>query len=45
MHSQIRSSLHRQQLMRAMKRVILGLGAAPGPPRELACQQVRTLCH
>ena len=26
--------------MRAMKRVILGLGAAPGPPRSLQCQQV-----
>ena len=37
---QIRSSLHQQQLMRAMKRVILGLGAAPSAPRQLECRQV-----
>ena len=40
--SQITSKLHRQQLVRAMKRVILGLGAVPGAPRGLLCKQV---CH
>ena len=38
--SQITSKLHRQQLVRAMKRVILGLGAVPGAPRGLLCKQV-----
>ena len=37
---QITSKLHRQQLVRAMKRVILGLGAVPGAPRGLLCEQV-----
>lgn len=38
--SQIRSALHRQQLTRAMKRVILGLGTSPSAPRDLQCRQV-----
>lgn len=37
---QITSKLHRQQLVRAMKRVILGLGAVPGMPQDLQCTQV-----
>ena len=37
---QISSKLHRQQLVRAMKRVILGLGAVPSSPRDLQCRQV-----
>ena len=37
---QITSKLHRQQLVRAMKRVILGLGAVPGMPQDLQCKQV-----
>ncbi len=36
--AQVTSNLHRQQLVRAIKRVILGLGAAPGPPRRLRCR-------
>jgi len=36
--AQVTSNLHRQQLVRAIKRVILGLGAAPGAPRRLRCQ-------
>lgn len=38
---QITSKLHRQQLVRAMKRVILGLGAVPSTPQDLQCKQVR----
>ena len=37
---QIASKLHRQQLVRAMKRVILGLGAVPGMPQDLRCMLV-----
>lgn len=37
---QIKSALHRQQLTRAMKRVILGLGTAPSSPQNLRCRQV-----
>ncbi|CAL8461872.1 g1403 [Coccomyxa elongata] len=36
----IKSALHRQQLTRAMKRVILGLGTAPSAPQNLRCRQV-----
>ncbi|CAL5222738.1 g5145 [Coccomyxa viridis] len=35
----ITSKLHRQQLVRAIKRVILGLGAVPGMPQDLQCKQ------
>ncbi len=42
---QITSKLHRQQLVRAMKRVILGLGAVPGMPQDLQCKQVRASLH
>ena len=34
------SKLHQQQLTRAIKRVILGLGAAPSAPRNLRCRPV-----
>ncbi len=40
LYSQIKSALHRQQLTRAMKRVILGLGTAPSAPQNLRCRQV-----
>ena len=34
------SKLHQQQLTRAIKRVILGLGAVPSAPRSLRCRPV-----
>ena len=37
---QVASKLHQQQLTRAIKRVILGLGAAPSAPRNLRCRPV-----
>ncbi len=40
MNVQIKSALHRQQLTRAMKRVILGLGTAPSAPRNMRGRQV-----
>jgi hypothetical protein len=36
-HAQITSRLHQQQIMRAIQRVILGLGSPPSGPRGLAC--------
>lgn len=33
----VKSKLHKEQLTRALKRVILGIGTNPGPPRVGHC--------
>ena len=35
----VTSRLHQEQVLRGLKRVILGLGEAPAPPRQLACKR------
>ncbi|KAK9820409.1 hypothetical protein WJX72_010017 [[Myrmecia] bisecta] len=34
----VTSKLHRQQIMRAVKRIMLGLGQAPGPAQSVQCR-------
>lgn len=40
MGGQISSKLHRQQIMRALQRMILGLGSPPSAPRDLSCRPI-----
>lgn len=35
----VTSRLHQEQVLRGLKRLILGLGEAPSPPRQLACKR------